>query len=313
MKRILIIGCEGQDGILLSELLTSSGFEVYGTYSTVSEVKNKENMILLKSKFRIDLRSDELLQVISDINPEVVFFLAGLSSVIDSWENPAETFNVNSLPYFKLIMEMERKNLNFHLIFASSVEIFKIGDNLCETSPLEGYSPYGISKIASTELGRLYRKRGLKISNAILGNHESHLRSEKFVTGKIAKGVAEIAVGKSKNITLGNLNIQKNWTSAYDIVGGLKRISEVLDPDDYILAYPINTSLKELIAISFQAIGINDWRKFVTVDKSLYRNDENIARSFNLAKSKRDLNWTAEIPPQSWMKQIVKFHLNKNC
>jgi GDPmannose 4,6-dehydratase len=169
---------------------------------------------------------------------------------------------------------------------------------------------YGHTKLTSTIAGRIYRDKGLKVSNAILGNHESFLRDERFVTGKISKGVAEISLGIRKSISLGNINVEKNWSSAYDIIEGLKLLAQSDESEDFIFVADENISLKKLIEISFNSVGIKNWKKYVKMDNDLFREVES-KRTFSNFKAKKELGWRPKISPEKWMSEMVEHHLKK--
>jgi len=310
--RSLIIGCSGQDGTLLSELLLKSGWEVFGTYPGNTQLELNHPLYANPNARAVGVESHETIDVIAEISPDVIFYLAGITSVAESWQDPEITFEVNTVSYLKIFKFLEKNRLDTKIIYASSVEIFENLPILNEKSPMQGNSPYATSKIASTQLGMLYRDQKLiRVSNAILGNHESYLRDNRFVTGKIAEGVARIKLGLSEKITLGNINVSKNWSAAKDIVLGLKKLAEKDISEDIILAYPNNTSLIELIKLAFECIGIDNWENFVETDQALFRNNEEIARKYDTTKAKNILDWQAETAPKIWIKEMVDYQISQ--
>jgi GDPmannose 4,6-dehydratase len=150
------------------------------------------------------------------------------------------------------------------------------------------------------------RERGVPVSNAILSNHESPLRDERFVTGKIARGVAAIVRGELEFLTLGNLDVEKDWSAATDIVDGLARIAALDEPTDVILASGKTTALHELVAAAFNAVEIGSWPEFVRIDENLVRPAEPLNRSFDVSRALNLLGWSARIPAESWMGNMVK-------
>ena len=308
----LILGCSGQDGTLLSDLLLKSGWQVFGTHPRGTHLDINHKLHESENNIAINVEDSETIDFISDLKPNVIFYLAGITSVAESWENPDLAFDINTVSYSKILKFLEKSKLNTRVIYASSVEIFKNSIVINEESPMTGTSPYAASKIAATQLGRLYREqRQLKISNAILGNHESYLRDSRFVTGKIAAGVASIKLGLTKKIILGNIDVTKNWSAAEDIVSGLKKFAEKDISDDIIFAYPKSTALTHLIELAFKGIGVDEWQPYVESDLTLYRKNEDLVRQYDSTKAKKLLDWQAETTPEVWIKQMVEYQIAK--
>jgi GDPmannose 4,6-dehydratase len=135
------------------------------------------------------------------------------------------------------------------------------------------------------------------------------LRDERFVTGKIARGVAAIVNGDLEHLTLGNLDVEKDWSAATDIVDGLLRIANLENPTDVILASGRSTALHELVAAAFNSVGIGSWPEFVRIDESLVRPAEPLTRRFDVSKALNQLGWSARIPVESWMANMVQVAL----
>lgn len=308
--KALIFGCSGQDGTLLSELLINADWEVAGTTPKNYKLSDNHPMRHNKRVYFWDAVNDSALEFIDDVNPDVVFYLAGVTSVSESWKDPAKTFQVNTLAYTRLLEKLINRKKLTKVIYASSVEIFEDEKYVREDSPMSSSTPYGISKIAGTQIGRAFRKNGLWVSNAILSNHESYMRSEDFVTGKIAKSVAAIHKGNKNKLVIGNLKAVKNWSAASDVVEGIKRIAENSESNDYIIAYPQNTELERLIEIAFSSIGIQNWQDFIEIDEKLIRKVENVSKNYSTEFASKKLNWNASTPPEIWMKEMVNFHIS---
>ncbi len=294
----------------MSELLSLSGWEVIGVHRPKINPNNYSLTLPKYKRYEMDVRSPELLSLVLDSKPDVVIYLAGITSISESLSDPVETFEVNTISYLNLIRFMEKENLRFHLIYASSVEIFKPARKINELSELSSDNPYGISKIASTYLSRAYRSRGLRISNAILSNHESILRNSKFVTGKLAKGVADIVHGKIQKISIGDLSVNKNWSSAKDIVKGIKLLAESNLADDFIFAQDKNISLKSLVEFSFNHVGLKNWEDYIEISDDLKR-QKFIESTFSNDKAKKVLGWEPRISSEIWMGEMIDFHLFK--
>jgi GDPmannose 4,6-dehydratase len=179
-----------------------------------------------------------------------------------------------------------------------------------EETLLHPRSPYGVSKVAAHHLVVNYRESfGQFASTGILFNHESPLRDMKFVTRKISQGVAEIARGKRDSLTLGNIEISRDWGWAPDYVDGMISILEHDSPDDFILATGQSHTLKEFVATAFQSVGIEDWVKYLTIDSALVRPADVVSVVGNSSKARQMLNWSPAVSFESMVKRMVDFDL----
>lgn len=308
--KALITGIAGQDGFLLSALLKQNDLSVFGTMAPNSQLPANHPVAGENSVANIDNRDRAMLQsFMKDVRPDFVFHLAGVTTHQESWKNPQETFDVNVNGFLNVVDAAQTASVK-HFVNASTVEIFAPNASLInEQSSLSASSPYSISKLATHELAVALRERGVCISNAILSNHESPLRDERFVTGKIARGVAAIVNGDLEHLTLGNLDVEKDWSAATDIVDGLLRIANLENPTDVILASGRSTALHELVAAAFNSVGIGSWPEFVRIDESLVRPAEPLTRQFDVSKALNQLGWSARIPVESWMANMVQVAL----
>lgn len=308
--RALITGVAGQDGTLLSELLLSEGWEVYGTRMPGEQLPESHALDLAQV---LDLEItdfDEVLKVIDSIKPDVVFHLAGISSVAFSIQNPELTNQVNVGGTKNLIEAISQSSdLDVHLIHAASTEIFAESEApLTESSSLGPRSPYAESKAQAVGLIQQARESGIRATNAILANHESYLRTTDFVTGKIAHEVARISLGIVDHIQLGNLDVEKNWSSARDIVAGMLALAEKRYVGDIILANSESTKLTTLLEAAFSCIGLSDWHSYVRTDEELVRSKEARVIRIDPGLAKRELNWQASTPLETWINEMVQFH-----
>jgi GDPmannose 4,6-dehydratase len=196
---------------------------------------------------------------------------------------------------------------------ASSSEMFGLPKESPqnEKTLLHPRSPYGVSKVAAHHLVVNYRESyGFFASTGILFNHESPLRSPSFVTRKITKGVASIAKGLSDSITLGNLEVSRDWGWAPDYVEGMISILEHDQPDDFVLATGVSRSLKEFMSTAFNAIGVSDWEAKVKSDDSLFRPAEVVSVVGDASKARRILGWQPSESFEGMVKKMVQFDLD---
>jgi GDPmannose 4,6-dehydratase len=171
-------------------------------------------------------------------------------------------------------------------------------------------SPYGVSKVAAHYLVINYRESfGQFASTGILFNHESPLRDIKFVTRKISRGVAEITRGKAESLTLGNVDIARDWGWAPDYVDGMISILENDTPDDFILATGKSHTLSEFVSTAFQSVGIENWEKFLTINPALVRPADVVSVVGDSSKAKEMLKWSPTVSFESMVKKMVDFDL----
>jgi GDPmannose 4,6-dehydratase len=309
--RALITGVAGQDGTLLSAALVKKGWEVFGTHLH-NEVISSEHALLGGNLTILDVTdAEQVSAVMQDVNPDVVFHLAGITSVSASIENPELTLAVNVGGTQNLVSAIAKHSPETLFIHAASTEIYDASNGvISETSSLAPRSPYAESKAAAYQLVIDSRAYGLRATNAVLSNHESHLRSTDFVTGKIANGVARIKRGLQDTLPLGNIDVEKDWSSAHDVVDGLIAIADQNFVGDVILASGRSTSLIEIIEKAFAYVGIGNWQDYVVTDSNLVRSGESKSIRVDPSYAATELNWTASTPTQEWIGQMVQHHLD---
>jgi GDPmannose 4,6-dehydratase len=195
---------------------------------------------------------------------------------------------------------------------ASSSEMFGLPKTYPqnEETLLHPRSPYGVSKVAAHHLVVNYRESfGQFASTGILFNHESPLRDLKFVTRKVTSGVAKIARGKADSLTLGNLDISRDWGWAPDYVDGMISILNHSSPDDFILATGRSRTLREFVATAFYCVGISDWKNFLRIDPSLTRPADVISVIGDATKAHKILGWVPTSSFEMMIKSMVDFDL----
>ena len=281
MVTSLITGVSGQDGTYLAEALLDTGPVVHGTFRPGAAIPKALADLDLTGKLELhplDVTDKASGQgILESLQPDEIYNLAAVSSVSQSWVDPSRTVATNTLAVCDLleaVWRLQSAGKNIRLVQASSAEIF--GDTLearSETTPLAPSSPYGVSKSAAHQLVGVYRSRGVHASNAILFNHESLRRPTKFVTRKITSAVAEIAVGQGKPLTLGTLDVKRDWGWAPDYVKGLILAVRHETPGDYVFATGITHSVAELVESAFASAGIENWRDWVD-DRREPRSDD---------------------------------------
>ena len=312
--RALITGVAGQDGTLLSKKLINLGWEVIGT-KLKTEVLHQDNPLTDVQVVDLDVTDFKSVQnIIASFKPEVIFHLAGISSVGFSIKNPELTKSVNVGGVANFLNVLATDNFrNTHFIHAASTEIFDASSGVVnENSPLGPQSPYAESKAEAYRLCQDARNHGLHATNAILSNHESYLRPVDFVTGKIANGVARISLGLDGVIQLGNIDVQKDWSSADDVVQGLIEIASKQFLGDVILASGTSTNLKDIIREAFAYVGISNWQDYISTDQSLIRANESREIRIDPSLAHRELGWKTSTPLSTWVGEMVELHIQES-
>jgi GDPmannose 4,6-dehydratase len=314
VKRIVITGAAGQDGLILGLKLAAAGHQVIGI---VRIAKQKSFLESYNPKIKAEILDSSTLTSVLDFlertQPDQIYHLSAKSSVANSWSDSENTLKTNifhTLNWLNALNELKMHSTRFY--HASSSEMFGLPKSHPQTEEtlLHPRSPYGVSKVAAHHLVVNYRESfGQFASTGILFNHESPLRDIKFVTRKISQGVAAIARGKRDSLSLGNIEISRDWGWAPDYVDGMISILEHDSPDDFILATGQSHTLKEFVTTAFQSVGIEEWAKYLTIDSTLVRPADVISVVGNSSKARQMLKWSPAVSFESMVKRMVDFDL----
>ncbi|MHC5724380.1 MAG: GDP-mannose 4,6-dehydratase, partial [Nostoc sp.] len=275
MKKALICGISGQDGAYLAQLLLNQGYSVCGS-SRDAQISSFQNLVNLAIRDQVKLESMALndfrsvLQVLTKIQPDEIYNLAGQSSVGLSFEQPVETLESITTGTLNLLEAIRFLGVPIKLYNAGSSECF--GDTgqtaADETTPFRPRSPYAVAKAAAFwEVANYREAYGLFACSGILFNHESPLRPERFVTQKIVAAACRIAQGSTEQLYLGNMQIQRDWGWAPEYVEAMYLMLQQSQPDDYVIATGESGSLEEFVAAAFASVNL-DWRHHVVIDNS---------------------------------------------
>jgi GDPmannose 4,6-dehydratase len=302
VKRALIFGVSGQDGAYLSKLLLGRGYEVHGA-SRDAESQSFRNLALLGIRDRVTTHSAaardfrQLLQLIDSIRPDEIYNLAGQSSVGLSFSQPVETMDSIAQATLVMLEVIRYLKLPVRLYNSASSECFgdvRPGEASNETTPFFPRSPYATAKAAAYWTTANYREAyGIYACSGILFNHESPLRSERFVTKKIFAAAAAIAAGSRTRVTLGRLDVSRDWGYAPEYVEAMWRMLQQDDPQDFVIATGESHTLEELTSAAFACFNL-DWQDHVDIDPALFRASEIAYSRGNPEKAQRLLGWEAE-------------------
>ena len=315
MKRALITGITGQDGLYLAELLKSKDYEVFGLIRGQDNPKYDlvRNTVPGLTLLKCDLTDiSSLVRALEVSQPHEVYNLGAISFVPYSWENPVLTTDVtakgvlNLLEAIRMWAGNDLSRVRFYQ--ASSSEMF--GDvrevPQTESTLLWPRSPYGVAKVFGHHLTINYRESyGLHASSGILFNHESPRRGPEFVTRKVTQAVARISLGVQKKLVLGNLDARRDWGYAGDFVRAMWLMLQQDDPQDFVVATGVAHSIRDLLNVAFREIGIDDWTEWVGVDDRYLRPAEVTHLIGDATKARTVLGWQPTVDFNELIRMMV--------
>ncbi|MCU0442216.1 MAG: GDP-mannose 4,6-dehydratase [Bacteroidia bacterium] len=271
MKKALITGITGQDGSYLAEFLLSKGYLVHGIKRRSSLFNTDridhlyqdphEHNLRLKLHYGDLTDASNLIRIIQETQPDEIYNLAAMSHVQVSFETPEYTANADALGTLRLLEAIRICGLTNQTKFyqASSSELYGQVTHTPQTeaTPFYPRSPYAAAKLYAYWITVNYREAyGMFACNGILFNHESPVRGETFVTRKITRAAAKIALGMQDKLYLGNLNAQRDWGHAKDYVEAMYLMMQQQTPTDYVIATGVSTSVRDFALMAFAELGI---------------------------------------------------------
>lgn len=281
-KTALITGITGQDGAYLAEFLLKKGYMVHGVKRRSSlfntdridhlyQDPHEENR-MFKLHYGDLTDSTNLIRIVQEVQPDEIYNLAAMSHVAVSFDTPEYTANADGIGTLRLLEAIRILGMENHtrIYQASTSELFgkvqTVPQN--EKTPFYPRSPYAAAKLYAYWIMVNYREAyNIFASNGILFNHESPIRGETFVTRKITRAVARIALGMQKELYLGNMSSKRDWGHAKDYVKAMWMILQHTQPDDFVIATGVTTEVREFVRMSFAETGVNVIFKGVGVDE----------------------------------------------
>lgn len=271
MKKAIITGITGQDGAYLAELLLKKGYEVHGIRRRIS-LFNTQRIDHLYEDPHIPKRhlylhygdltdSTNLIRIIQEVQPDEIYNLAAMSHVHISFQTPEYTANADGIGTLRILEAVRLLGLTqkTKIYQASTSELYGLVQEVpqSETTPFYPRSPYAVAKLYAYWITVNYREAyNMFACNGILFNHESPKRGETFVTRKITRATAKIAHGIDKCMYLGNLNSKRDWGHARDYVEGMHLILQQEEPEDFVLATGVTTTIRDFVKLAFSEIGV---------------------------------------------------------
>lgn len=271
MKKALITGITGQDGAYLAEFLLNKGYEVHGIKRRTSLFNTQRIEHIYEDPHTPhrhlhlhygDLTdSTNLIRIIQEVQPDEIYNLAAMSHVHVSFEEPEYTANTDGIGTLRILEAVRLLGLikKTKIYQASTSELYGLVQAVpqSELTPFYPRSPYAVAKLYAYWITVNYREAyNMFACNGILFNHESPQRGETFVTRKITRATAKIALGIDNCLYLGNLNSQRDWGHAKDYIEGMYLILQQDKPDDFVLATGITTTIRDFVKMSFAELGI---------------------------------------------------------
>jgi GDPmannose 4,6-dehydratase len=348
-KVALITGITGQDGAYLTELLLDKGYTVHGIKRRTSLFNTDridhlyedphEKGVRLTLHFGDLTDSTNLIRIIQEVQPDEIYNLAAMSHVKVSFDTPEYTANADGIGTLRILEAVRLLGLtNKTKIYqASSSELYGLVQEVPqkETTPFYPRSPYAVAKLYAYWITVNYREAyNMFAVNGILFNHESPLRGETFVTRKITRAVAKIALGMQDKVYLGNLDARRDWGHAKDYVEAMWLILQQPVAEDYVIATGITTPVREFVSMAFAEIGVGiefkgkgvdekgfvvsstnpDYplaigKEVVAVDANYFRPTEVELLIGDPSKAKNKLNWKPKYDLPMLVKDMVQSDL----
>jgi GDPmannose 4,6-dehydratase len=348
MKKALVTGITGQDGAYLAKFLLKKGYEVHGIKRRSSLFNTGridgfyEDPHIPDRHFFLhygDLTdSTNLIRIIQEVQPDEIYNLAAMSHVHVSFETPEYTANADGIGTLRILEAVRLLGLTkkTKIYQASTSELYGLVQAVpqSETTPFYPRSPYAVAKLYAYWITVNYREAyGMFACNGILFNHESPLRGETFVTRKITRAVARIALGLQDTLYLGNMDAQRDWGHAKDYVEGMWLMMQQEEPEDFVLATGITTRIRDFVIQAFEQIGVslefegeaeNETAKVkscsgeykitegnivLRVDSRYYRPTEVDLLIGDAGKAKEKLNWQPKYTLKEMISEMVESDL----
>ncbi len=306
----LVLGVSGQDGGYLARLLLDKGYKVFGA----SRAGRAANLAWHGIAGQVPLiavdpgDAGSVEAALRQSQPDEVYNLSGQSSVALSFEHPQETLRSTLGATINLLEGLRRLDRPTRLFNAGSAECFgdTQGERASENTPMRPCSPYAVGKAgAYWQLATHRSAYGLHASTGILFNHESPLRSERFVTQKIVRAACRIAAGDSAPLELGNIDIERDWGWAPEYVEAMWRMLQQDQPGDFVLATGQTRPLADFISEAFAAVGL-DWRGHVKCQPQLLRPTDVRASLADPGRARTVLGWEATTKMAGVVRRMVE-------
>ena len=330
----LITGISGQDGAYLAKFLLNKKYKVVGTTKSLNK-KKLTGLIKLNilNKIKIDKMNikyeKDIKKIFKKYKFDEVYNLAAQSSVSHSFKEPLETFSINAFGVLNILNEIKnKKKIRFYQ--ASSSEIFgntgKIQQS--ENTKFNPQSPYANSKLIGHKMTKFFRNTyNLYAVSGIMFNHESSLRSNKFISKKIVNGLVKVSRNKIKNIELGNIYVKRDWGYSKEYVEVMWKMLQQKKPSDYVIATGKSYTVKEFVNETAKSLKLhtkwtgkgeneklidkNNNKLIIKINKKLYRSSDVYNTRGNISKAMKNLKWKPKTTFSKLIKILVKDEIDR--
>lgn len=335
-KKVLITGITGQDGAILSQKLIDLDYEVMGLFrrNTADNFWRLKELGLLEKielvECEINSYNDSLPKILKNNNFNAIFHFAGSSFTGESFNKPWQTFSLNTFAVYSILEAMKTSSPETPIYIANSSEIF--GQKLSDKTEMNSRSifspvnPYALSHLSNINASKYYRNvYNLRISNMILFNHESRYRGNQFLTRKLSKGVAEISKGRNTAIELGNINMLKDWGSAFEFADAFILMMQKEISVDMTIGTGKLTSIRDMIKVAFGHIDkqvkfvgdeLNEivldektGKVLVSINPKYFRQKETFPFVADLSEAKTNLNFIPKITALEVIPDMISYEL----
>jgi GDPmannose 4,6-dehydratase len=320
MKRAAITGIAGQDGTYLARSLLRKGYEVHGLLRSPFDRAEAS----LRRRFGPDDLSKinwhngsledpfSLVRFLKAARPEEVYHLAGLTDSRQSFNVPEESVTAITLGTLRLLEATREICESSRVFIASSAEVFGVPAQSPqnENTARQPVTPYGIAKLAADQFARLHREKyGRFVSVGILYNHESPLRAPNYLSSRVARAVAAIKQGRARELELGDLSTERDWSDARDFVRGFWLALQANAPGEYVFASGKSRRVSELVDCAFRAAGM-DYQEFVKVtNRNSAAQQVAVGLCGSPAKAETELKWVRQWEFQKTLEDMVQAEL----
>ncbi len=344
MKKALITGITGQDGAYLAEFLLEKKYEVHGIKRRSSSLNTERIDHLYQDPHERDVNfklhygdltdSTNLIRIIQEVQPDEIYNLGAMSHVKVSFDSPEYTANVDGVGTLRLLEAVRLLGLKgkTRIYQASTSELYGLVQEVPqnENTPFYPRSPYGVAKLYAYWITVNYREAyGMYACNGILFNHESPLRGETFVSRKITRAAARIALGMQDKLFLGNLDAERDWGHAKDYIEAMYLMLQQDKPEDFVIATGITTSVRDFAEKTFNELGIGlEWKgegknetavvvgssdefklsagqEIISIDPTYFRPTEVDQLIGDASKAKEKLGWEPKYNLDQMIKEMV--------
>jgi GDPmannose 4,6-dehydratase len=313
-RRALLTGLTGQDGSFLAELLLEKGYAVTGMVRGQAErdlgcsEHLRERLTLLPGDL---LDPASLRAALAQTAPQEIYHLAAPSFVPDSWQRPEQTVRAIAGATGALLEAVRELDPAIRLYVAASGAMY--GDAGVwpqrEDTPCRPDTPYAVAKLAAHQLvGAMRAHDGLWACSGIVFNHESERRPERFVTRKITRGAAEVALGRRSELTVGDLSAVRDWSYAGDVMRGAWLMLQQEQPEDYVLASGVARTVRELASVAFACVGL-EAEPYLRIDPALVRAGEGTLSVGDPSRAHARLGWQPEVSFENLVERMVRADL----